>query len=135
MATCHGGAGQPLGRDDTLHGKDTEAHILHDYDHEDTGDIGTIGQEHHTNLAHLTWELDDLCHRVQAGEGKPTEALNCIEHELKRLSIALHPSALPGPLDDVLQQYTETLCSAKKQTTFMNILIQDIPTFNSGYST
>ena len=52
MATHHRGAGQPLDRD-----------------HEDTGDFETIAQEHHTNLANLTWELDDLCHRVQAGEG------------------------------------------------------------------
>ena len=92
-------------------------------------------QENHTNLAILTQNLDDLCHRVQAGEGEPTEALNCIECKLQRLSIALHPSALPEPLDDVLQQYTETLHSAQKQTTFMNTLIQDIPTFNGSDST
>ena len=34
----------------------------------------------------------------------------------------------------VLQQYMETLCSAQKQTTFVNVLIQDIPTFNGCYS-
>ena len=62
-------------------------------------------------------------------------ALNCIEHELHRLSIALCPSALPEPLDDVLQQYTETLCFGQKQTTFANTLIQDIPTFNGSDST
>ena len=38
------------------------------------------------------------------------------------------------PLDDVLQQYMETLCSAQKQTTFVNTLIQDIPTFNGSDS-
>ena len=112
MATHHRSAGQSLDRDDTPHGKDTEAHFPHDYDHEDTDDSGTIGQEHHTNLANLTWELDDLCHRVQAGEGQPAEAPNCTEHKLQRLSIALCPSAPPEPLDDVLQEYTETLCSA-----------------------
>ena len=47
----------------------------------------------------------------------------------------LCPSALPEPLDDVLQQYTETLCSAQKQRTFVNTLIQDIPTFNGSDST
>ena len=35
--------------------------------------------ENHTNLAALTRELDDLCHRVQAGEGQPVEALHHIE--------------------------------------------------------
>ena len=47
----------------------------------------------------------------------------------------LRPSTPPEPLDDVLQQYTETLYSAQKQTTFMNTLIQDIPTFNGSDST
>ena len=84
MVICHRGAGQPLDRDDNPHGKDTEVHIPHDYDHEDTDAIGTIGQEHHTNLANLTQQLDDLCHRVQTGEGQPAEALNYIECKLHK---------------------------------------------------
>ena len=74
-------------------------------------------------------------HRVQTAEGQPTEAINHLEHELHRLSLALHSSAPPKPLDDVLQQCTETLCSAQKQTTFVNTLIQDVPTFNGSNST
>ena len=62
------------------------------------------------------------------------EAINCLEHELHRLSLALCPSAPPEPLDDVLQQYMETLCSAPKQTNFVNTLIQNIPTFNGSKS-
>ena len=58
-----------------------------------------------------------------------------MEHELHRLFLALHSSAPPEPLDDVLQQYTETVCSVQKQTTFANTLIQDIPTFNGSNST
>ena len=41
----------------------------------------------------------------------------------------------PQTLDEVLQKYMEILCSAQKQTTFANILIQDIPTFNGSDST
>ena len=63
------------------------------------------------------------------------EATNCLEHELHRLPLMFQPSAPPEPLDDVLQQYTETLCPAQKQTTFVNTLIQDIPTFNGSNST
>ena len=80
----------------------------HDYQHEDTGDFETIEQENHINLAILTQELDDLCRRVQAGEGQPMKALHQIECELQKLSIALHPSAPPETLNDVLQQYMET---------------------------
>ena len=45
-----------------------------------------------------------------------------------------HTSTLstPEPLDEVLQQYMETLCSAQKQTTFANTLMQDIPNFNES---
>ena len=124
-----------MDRDDTPHGKDTEVNIPHDYHHEDTGEFETIEQENHTNLANLTQELDDLCHRVQAGENQPAEALHHIECKLQKLSIVLHPPARPEHLDDVLQQYMETLCSAQKQTNFVNTLIQDIPIFNGNDST
>ena len=60
------------------------------------------------------------------------ETINHPECELHRLSLVLHSSAPPEPLDDVLQQYMETLCSAQKQTTIENTLIQDIPTFNES---
>ena len=46
--------------------------------------------------------------------------------------LALCLLAMPEPLNDVLQQYMETLCTAQKQTTFANTLIQDIPTFNGS---
>ena len=39
------------------------------------------------------------------------------------------------PLNDVLQQYMETLCSAQKQTNFAKTLIQDIPIYNGNDST
>ena len=135
MVTHHRGTGQPLDRDATLNGKDTDVDFPHNNHHKDTDDFETIEQENHTNLATLTWKLDDLHHRAQAGEGQPMEALHHIEHELQKLSITLCPSVPPEPLDDVLQQYIETLCSAQKQTNFMNTLIQDIPIFNGNDST
>ena len=45
-----------------------------------------------------------------------------------------HFSAPQELLDDVLQQYAETFCSALKQTTFVNSLIQDVPTFHGSNS-
>ena len=62
------------------------------------------------------------------------EAIHCLEHELHRLSLTFQPTTLPEALDEVLQQYMESLCSAQKQTTFANTLIQDIPTFNGSDS-
>ena len=94
-----------------------------------------VEHEHHTTLKNLTREFNNLCHRVETVEGQPKEAINCLEHELHKLSLAFCSSAPPEPLDEVLQQYTETLCTAQKQTTFANTLIQDIPTFSGSDST
>ena len=73
--------------------------------------------------------------QVQAGEGQPSEALNCIECEQQRLSISLHPSAPPEPLEDMLKHYTDTLCSAQKQTNFATSLLQDILIFTGNDTT
>ena len=94
-----------------------------------------VEHENHTTLKALTRNLDDLHHRVENAKGQTMEAINCLEHELHRLSLTFQPSAPPEPLDEVLQQYMEFLCSAQKQTTFVNTLIQDIPTFNGSDST
>ena len=90
--------------------------------------------EYHTKLRDLTNEVDNLQHKVEATKDQPNEAINCLEHELHRLSLAFHPSAWPEPLDEVLQQYTETLCTAQKKSTFTNNLLQDITIFNGSNS-
>ena len=60
------------------------------------------------------------------------EAIHCLEHKLHRLSLTLQLSVPSEPLDEVLQQYMDTLCSDQKQTTFANTLMQDVPTFNGS---
>ena len=70
--------------------------------------------------------------RVENTECQPMETIHCLECELHRISLTFQPSAFPEPLYEVLQQFTETLCTAQKQTTFANTLIQDIPTFNGS---
>ena len=107
--------------------KDIDVYIPQDFHHEDADNFENVEHENPTNLAAITRELDDLCHRVHAGEGQPTEAPHHIECKLQRLSIALHPSAPPEPLNDILKQYTYTLCSAQKQTNFCKHL-------NTGYT-
>ena len=133
MVTCQGGAGQPLDRDITPHEQDTD--ILNDYHHDNMDNFENVEQENHTALKALTQDLDDLWHRVETVKDHHTETINNMEYELHRLSLAFCISAPPEPLDHVLQQYKETLCSAQKQTTFANTLIQDIPTFNGSDST
>ena len=73
--------------------------------------------------------------QCQGHQNQPTDVINCLECELHRLSLALCPSAPSEPLDKVLQQYTETLCTAQKKTTFASTLLQDITIFNGNDST
>ena len=135
MATHHGGSGQPLDKDATMTGKATDVDTLHNFHHGDTDDFENIEQENDTSLATITRHSDDLHHRVQAGERQPAEALHHIECKLQRLSIALHPPAPLEPLDDMLKQYMDTLCSAQKQTNFTNTIMQDISIFKGNDST
>ena len=68
-----------------------------------------------------------------AGEGQPTETLDCIGHELQNLSIALNQPPQPTPTEpfrEVIWQYTDTLCTMQKQSNLMNSLLQDIAVFN-----
>ena len=129
MTTHHGSGGQPSGRNPNLPEQDT---VIPSDHLEDIDNFKNLEHENHTTLKALTRNLDDLQHRVENAEGQPMEAIHHLECELHRLSLTLQPSAPPESLDEVLQQYTETLCSAQKQTTFANTLIQDIPTFNGG---
>ena len=61
-------------------------------------------------------------------------SFNHIECKLQRLSISLHLSAPPEPLEEVLKQYMDTLCSAQKLTNFATSLLQDILIF-TGHDT
>ena len=128
MATHCRGAGQPSDRDPNLPEQDTDIPNNH---LEDIDNFKNVEHENHTTLKTLARNLDILWHRVENAEGQPMEAIHHLECELHRLSLTLQP---PELLDEVLQQYMETLCSAQKQTSFTNTLIQDIPTFNGSNS-
>ena len=132
MATHHGGTGQSLERDPKPQEQDID--IPNDYQHEEMNDFEKLENENQTQLRDLAKELDHLQHKVEGVEGQPTEAINYIECELHRLSLALHPSVPTEPIDKVLQQYTKTFCTAQKQTIFANTLLQDITIFNGSDS-
>ena len=52
-----------------------------------------------------------------------------------RNSIAIHPPAPTEPLGELIQHYTNTLCSAQKQSNLTTSLLQDIPIFNEHDTT
>ena len=150
MATHYRGAGCPLDRGIDLHTEDPESAdndnvSTHRSDttvalggHEAEGHPKHPAYSNHDKLMALMREINDLCQQVQAGEGQPAETLAFIACELQNLSIVLHP---PPPLTptkcfgEVIQQYTNTLCTMQKQTNLTNSLLQQIAVLNEHDST
>ena len=150
MATCHGGAGHSLDRGIGLHTEDPEpTNIDNESTHSSNATVALREPEaeghpkdpvynNHDILAPLTSEINDLWQWVGAGEGQPAETLDCIECELQNLSIALHPPPPPTPAEpfgEVIQHYTDTLCTTQKQSNPTNSLLHDIAVFNEHDST
>ena len=64
--------------------------------------------------------------------------MDCIQHELQNLLLAIHqpqPDTPAETIREVIWQYTDTLCSTQKQSNLTNPLLQDIPVFNEHDST
>ena len=59
---------------------------------------------------------------------EPREAIHEIEQRLNDLTLALHQQNTP--IENVLDRYTETLCTAQKKTSLENTLLQDMPILN-----
>ena len=59
---------------------------------------------------------------------KPRDAIQEIKQRLNDLSLALCQQH--SPIKNVLDRYTETLCTAQKKTSLENTLLQDIPILN-----
>ena len=135
MATCHGGTGQPFNRSANPARNEATANIPQDLHPEDTNDFENIEHVNPTRLAAITRDLDYLHQKIQVEEEHPTEHLQHIECELQHLAILLNASAPPETLEEVLKHYTDTLCSAQKQTNFTNTLLQDITICNGSDAT
>ena len=59
---------------------------------------------------------------------EPRDAIQEIEQRLNDLSLALHQQH--SPIENVLDWYTETLCTVQKKTSLENTLLEDIPILN-----
>ena len=65
---------------------------------------------------------------IEDRDNDPREAIQELEQRLNRLTLTLHRSDIP--IENVLDRYTKTLCTAQKKTSFKSSLLQDIPTLN-----
>ena len=77
------------------------------------------------NLLHKT---ECLRQAVENRDNDPREAIEQLEQRLNRLTLTLHHSN--DPIENVLDRYTKTLCTAQKKTSLESSLLQDIPTLN-----
>ena len=74
----------------------------------------------------LTHEIEQLQQTVEATDNHPMDGISHLE--CKPNPLALTP-CLPmpsGPIEEVLHQYTNTLCNVQGKMSFVNSLLQDI---------
>ena len=65
---------------------------------------------------------------IEDRDNDPREAIHELEQMLNRLTLTLCHSDIP--IENMLDKYTETLCTAQKKTSLESSLLQDIPILN-----
>ena len=72
--------------------------------------------------------MEQLRQTIEDKDNDPRDAIHQLEQKLNHLTITLCPPS--GPIEEVLDRYTDTLCNAQKKTSLESSLLQDIPTLN-----
>ena len=129
VATRYGGIGvTSMNNPDS---QDMDADIQNNYQ-EDTNDLENVEPYHQAGLKHLTCEIEQLRHTIKASNNDPMDAINHLEQKCNQLAITLCPPV--EPIGEVLNKYTNTLCTAQKKTSLESSLLQDIPILNGNDS-
>ena len=76
----------------------------------------------------LIHETECLRQTIEDRDNDPRDAIHQLEQRLNQLTLTLCPPS--EPIEEVLDKYTETLCTAQKKTSLESSLLQDIPTLN-----
>ena len=76
----------------------------------------------------LLCETEHLKQVIEDRDNDPREAIHELEQRLNRLTLTLCCSDIP--IENVLDRYTKTLCTAQKKTSLESSLLQDIPILN-----
>ena len=79
-------------------------------------------------IRQLLWETAQLKQYVMDRDNEPRAAIHEIEQRLNDLTLMLCQQ--DTPIENVLDRYTETLCTAQKKTSLESSLLQDIPILN-----
>ena len=117
MATCFGGVG------------DTQV------ENPKTQDIDNVSEDESQDkdlIRQLLHETADLKQFVEDKNNELREAIHDLKQRLNDLTLALH--CQNTPIENVLDRYTETVCTTQKKTSLESSLLQDIPILNGQNS-
>ena len=129
MATCYNGIGDTSMNNPESHDMDSDGQ---DNYQEDVNDLENNDPNHPTRLKHLTHKIEQLRQTIKDNDIDPMDAINHLEQKLNQLAITLCPPT--EPIGEVLNKYTNTLCTAQKKTFLESSLLQDIPILNGNDS-
>ena len=76
----------------------------------------------------LICKTEHLRQTVEDKDSDPRDAIHQLEQKLNQSTLTLHPPS--EPIEEVLDKYTDTLCTTQKKTYLESSLLQDIPTLN-----
>ena len=79
-------------------------------------------------IRQLLTETANIKQFVEDKYNEPKDTIHEIEQRLNNLTLAWHHQN--NPIKNVLDKYTETLCTAQKKTSLESSLLQDIPILN-----
>ena len=113
MATCFGGIGDILVEDPRT---------------QETDNVSEGEPQDEDLVRQLLTETANIKQFVEDKYNEPKEAIHKIEQRLNDLTLALH--CQNTPIENVLDRYPETLCTAQKKTSLESSLLQDIPILN-----
>ena len=95
----------------------------------ETQDLDNVSQDESQDeniVKNLLHETECLKQAIEDRDNDPREAIHQLEQGLNRLTLTLCPSS--GPIEEVSDKYTKTLCMAQNKTSLESSLLQDIPT-------
>ena len=97
----------------------------------DMHDVDNASEDEAQNeniIQNLLCETSHLRQLVEDRNNVPSEAIHDLEQRLNELTLTLH--CPDTPIENVLDRYTKTLCTAQKKTSLESSLLQDIPILN-----
>ena len=96
-----------------------------------TQDVDNVSEDESQDEDLIRQLLHETAHLKQFVEDRgnePREAIHDLEQRLNKLTLTLHHT--DTPIENVLDRYTKTLCTAQKKTSLESSLLQDIPILN-----